>query len=278
MDAQPATLDVTPGFGDYAGRNIGLYLLAILLWGVPAVAGLADFSTEEGPPVLGMLWMALGLGFLGIFPLLALLAPALYLAIVYRAPHRRAVAIVLSPLSVFFLFFFVDGVMESAVIVGLGASYGASLWFPDGPRAWWERRPRLVAVAAGAWLVVVAAVALVQPLPAGVQLEADATTSDAGLTRTYRLECEYDRAGRIRAAIAVRRAHPGGIRACEILDRELGDERGPVQRGCPRTDRSADYVGRFRDRPFQLEVVYADCEEAAFGDGELDVLVPLLRS
>jgi hypothetical protein len=256
-----------------------LYVLAALVWGTPAVAGLADVSRDDGPPLLhGLGIVTLALLFFSYIVLAQLLV---YLSILYWLPRRRLVAILLSPLAVGVMFVFAQGVLEAAIVLVAGASYGASLWFPQGPPAWWRRRPRLVPLAAVIWLAITAAVAIVQTFPAGVRSDVDVTVRDAGRTARYRLACEYDRAGRVRAPAEVERPHPGGERACELLDfaeRSLEDGPSYLQLACPAGARSGRFSGRVRGRRFDEEIIAAECQETFFVDGETSVLVPPVPS
>ena len=265
-------------FAKYLGVNSALYVLWTVAWGLPAIAGLGDLGEHDGPPLL---YAAVALLVVFIFAGFALIIQVLlYLAIVYVLPRRRLLSVLLSPLAVGLLFVVGAGASLAIPFVELiaGAAFGASLWFPSGPRAWWEGRPVTVAVVASLWVAIVAAIAFVQPLPAGVQLEAAGTISDGERVAQYRLECEYDRAGRIRKAREGPSAHPGGVRACWILEDSVESLRSDsLQRRCPQSDRRGRFVGRLRGETFRFEVLYADCEYSNFADGELDVLLPIVR-
>lgn len=203
-----------------------------------------------------------------------------YLGLLYRLPRRRLLAILLSPLAVGVMFVFARGPVEGAIVVLAGASYGASVWFPLGPPAWWQTRPRLVAVAAATWLAATVAVGLVQPLSAGVRTDVQVTIEDANRTANYRLACDYDRAGRVRGHVRVARAHPGGDRACALLDyaaRSLEEGPSYLQRACPGDAPTGFFRGRVRGRPFAEHIVGAECDETAFVPGEAHVLVPPVR-
>jgi hypothetical protein len=205
-----------------------------------------------------------------------LLALVLYLALVWRTRHRRTVAIALSPLAVAFLLLITESFLEAAVVLVAGAAYGASLWFPAGPPAWWQRRPLLIAAAAG-WIVLVAAIGIVQPRSAGVQTDVTIVVREGNRSANYRLRCEYDRAGRVRRAVGGGEAHPGGMRACEILDdavRTGGSSGDPLQTGCPSGRRSGQFTGTVRGEPFGERIVAAECEGDSFVDGEANLLVP----
>ena len=252
-----------------------LYVGAAFLAGAPAIAGLAELTPDDAPPLLaGFFLVAIGLGF---FSWLILVQLVVYLGVLYRLPRRRLLAILLSPLAVGILFVFAQGPIEAVIVVLAGIGYGASVWFPHGPLAWWQRRPRFVLVAAAAWLAVSIAVAVVQPLSAGIRTDVVATVEDGGGVARYRLVCEYDHAGRVRSEIRVHDAHPGGDRACDLIDfaaRSLRDGLPYIQRLCPAGAPRAHFVGRVRGKSFDEEIVGGDCEETAFVDGETSVLVP----
>ena len=244
-------------------------------WGIPAIAGLAELSRDDAPPLVTGVWIiALALSFFAVVILVQLL---LYLGVLYWLPHRRVLAIVLSPVAVGVLFVFARASLETLVVVIAGLSYGASMWFPQGPPAWWENRPRRLAGVAAAWLAAVIAVGIVQPLPDGVRTDVTVRVRDGSRVAGYRLACEYDRAGRVRAAADVANAHPGGDKACELLDDVAGDrDSRPLQRGCAAGGRSGEFRGTVRDRPFHDRITAVSCEETAFVDGETSVLVPPL--
>jgi hypothetical protein len=176
--------------------------------------------------------------------------------------------------------FATDGVLAAVLVALAGASYGASVWFPYGPPAWWQGRPRLVGMAALAWLAITATVAIAQPRAAGIEADVEVTVHDGGRTARYRLACEYDRAGRVRGAAAVPRSHPGGRHACELLDyaAETLVDGPPLQRGCRTAGvRFGTFDGTVDGRPFRQRIVAGECIETAFVDGEVGVLVPSLR-
>lgn len=247
------------------------------MWGIPSVAGLADLTGDEGPPLVAGVWVvALTLTLVALFVLFHLGA---YLAIVYWVPHRRLAAVLLSPLAVGVLFAAAEGILDEVVVVLAGLSYGASVWFPHGPAAWWERWPRLVVVTAAAWVAMIVAVGLTQPRSAGVRTDVAVTLDDAGRTARYRLVCEYDHAGRVRGEVRVARRHPGGRRACEVLDeagRSLEENPRQLQRGCPVDAPAARFRGRVRGRAFDERVLAGDCEETFFTYDEVNVLLPVL--
>lgn len=266
-------------FVRYLGANVGLYIAWAFLWGVPAIAGLAELSRGDGPPLV----YAVGIMTLTLlyFSVLLFLQLLVYLSILYRLPYRRMAAVVLSPLAVGVLFLFASyGTAETVVVFLAGATYGASLWFPHGPRPWWQGRPRLLGAAAAAWIAVTAAVGIAQTLPGGVRTDVAFAVREDGHTAHYRLRCEYDRAWRIRRALPGPEAHPGGVRACEILDDVVsvtGAVAESLQGGCPPGQPSAQLTGKVRSQPFAGRVVAAECDEDYFVEGEANVLIPVPR-
>jgi hypothetical protein len=278
VDAQSAALVTDERFLRYLGGNIGLFVLWAFVWGIPAVAGLQEFTKDDPPPVLAaLLLMLFALPFVSFFALLAIPPLLLYLSIVYLLPRRRLVAVLLSPLAIVVLFFVGEGVAGTAVLVLAGVSYGASVWFPHGPRAWWENRPRLIATAAAVWLGVLAAVGIVQTRSAGVRTDVALTIRDGPHTARYRLACDYDRAWRIRSAVESPDAHPAGEQACDVLDSVTRDgEDGPLQQGCSPGGRTGELRGMVRGRPFEDRIAIAPCEGDSFADRQAEVLVPPL--
>jgi hypothetical protein len=262
-------------FARYVAANVLLYAVWAFLWGIPGVAGLYQLGGDEGPPLLeGLSVVALALMFFSYLILAQLLV---YLGILYRAPRRRILAVLLSPLAVGVMFAFAQGPLETLLVVAAGATYGLTVWFPPGPPAWWEHRRRLVIAGVVGWAAATAAVALVQRLPAGVQTDVAVTIRGGRRLSRYRLACEYDRAGRVRRQVPTAHVHPGGEQACELIDfasRSLADGPPYLQRGCPSGARRGHFQGIVRDRPFRADVYAADCEETAFVDGETGVLVP----
>jgi hypothetical protein len=256
----------------YLLGNVVLYIAWAFLWGVPAVAGLGDLGENDGPPLLyAAVIVLIALIFFSFFLLLQLLV---YLSVLYRLRRRRMLAVLLSPLAVGLLFVFAQGPLAALIVIVAGASYGLSVWFPQGPPAWWQTNRRLVPLALGAWLVATVGVAYVQTFPAGTGLDAAATIRDGTRTARYRLACEYDRSGRVRAAAAAN-THPGGETACRLLDEALElRPNGDFQDGCPADARSGEFRGRREGRTFSARVVAAECQETAFVDGEVRVLVP----
>lgn len=256
----------------YLLANVALYIAWALLWGIPGVAGLGDLGENDGPPLLYAAFIVLiALLFFSFFLLLQLLV---YLFVLYRVPRRRLLAVLLSPLAVGLMFVFAQGPLAGVIVILAGASYGVSVWFPQGPPAWWETNRRLVPLALAAWLAVTLGVAYVQTLSAGTRLDADVTIRDRTRTVRYRLACEYDRSGRVRAAAAAN-THPGGVGACRLLDEALEVRpNGDFQLGCPAGTRRGEFRGRREGRSFFARVVAAECQETAFVDGETGVLVP----
>ena len=265
-------------FPGYFGRNLALYVLWIFLWGIPTIAVSEQFARDDPPPIVAApLFLLIGLSFAGLVFIPQLLVLLVYLGVVWVNPARlkRAVAVALSPLTACFAFLAIENFMEGIAVVAAAATYGASLWLPMG--AWWQRRPLAIAGAA-AWVAIVAAIAFVQPLSAGIESDVRVTVRDGERVARYRLTCEYDRAGRLREAGAAT-THPGGKQACDLLDEIYeGQVNGPpvLQDGCPRGAPVATFRGVIRDRRVDLDVIRGPCMEDWFAWDQAGALVPRL--
>ena len=135
--------------------------------------------------------------------------------------------------------------------------------------------------AAGAFTIVLVAIALSQSLPSSERTRLVFAVTDGARQKRFELDCQFNRSGRVRASLRPKGsipAHPGGRQACEILkslEASGNDLRsGPLNSGCPRDVALARISGIYRNKRVRARVSRAECIETAVFQDEVVVLVP----
>jgi hypothetical protein len=257
--------------------NVGVFVAAYFCWGVAGVALFHDFEQYES--VLGgSFGMVLaGLLFFSFF----LCLQVLVFSVLVSIARRRWLAIASAPLAVGILFDFADyGFGPRLFLAGLTISFGCSAYVSGSP-TWWQKKPRRILWAAGAFTIVLVAIALSQSLPSSERTRLVFAVTDGARQKRFELDCQFNRSGRVRASLRPKGsipAHPGGRQACEILkslEASGNDLRsGPLNSGCPRDVALARISGIYRNKRLRARVSRAECIETAVLQDEFVVLVP----
>jgi hypothetical protein len=261
--------------------DVAVFLLLGFTWGIPVLAVLDDTQGTDSPLLTGFADTAGIVVFLGLFLTAQIVV---YAALAVRWPSRR-VAVLTAPLAVGILYVFAARVLTGLLLAIWTLLIGASSWVPGRP-PWWHVRPALVVAYGLVFALVTAAAQAVETQKGPVRTSLDFLVHDHGRRAHFRLECRYNRAG---GAVASpremdggERPHPGGLRACRILDSErdvIQEGTHVFERGCPPRARWATVAGTYYGKPFRGgRISTGNCDEAYFIADEAAVLVPALST